>query len=139
MRRRKKFAKCAITGSSALSTIWLRPGRLYEKGSAGESGALFIEIPEHIDLTGLPAFERISILLRENIISGNLVAGQALGEIELAALCDSSRNTLREALRFLHGEGLVNYHQNRGVFVRQLDKRDIATYSKLAAIWKYWR
>ncbi|EPE8564780.1 DUF1989 domain-containing protein [Klebsiella variicola] len=95
------------------------------KGSAGESGALFIEIPEHIDLTGLPAFERISILLRENIISGNLVAGQALGEIELAALCDSSRNTLREALRFLHGEGLVNYHQNRGVFVRQLDKRDI--------------
>ncbi|MGU0057265.1 hypothetical protein ACVXG7_25645 [Enterobacter hormaechei] len=38
---------------------------------------------KHIDLTGLLAFERISILLRENIISGNLVAGQALGEIEL--------------------------------------------------------
>ena len=30
------------------------------KGSAGESGALFIEIPEHIDLTGLPAFEPVS-------------------------------------------------------------------------------
>lgn len=95
------------------------------KGSAGEIRVLTIEIPEHIDLAGLPAFERISILLRENIISGNLVAGQALAEIELAALCDSSRNTLREALRFLHGEGLVNYHQNRGVFVRQLDKRDV--------------
>ncbi|MFS2224465.1 GntR family transcriptional regulator [Pantoea sp. B65] len=95
------------------------------KGSAGEARSLSIEIPEHLDLAGLPAFERISILLRENIISGNLVAGQALAEIELAALCDSSRNTLREALRFLHGEGLVNYHQNRGVFVRQLDKRDV--------------
>ncbi len=95
------------------------------KGYTGGTSTLSIEIPEHIALSDLPAFERISILLRENIISGNLVAGQALAETELAALCDSSRNTLREALRFLHGEGLVNYHQNRGVFVRQLDKRDV--------------
>ncbi len=95
------------------------------KDFSGEIRTLFIEVPEHIDFSGLPAFERISILLRENIISGNLVAGQALAETELAALCDSSRNTLREALRFLHGEGLVNYHQNRGVFVRQIDKRDV--------------
>lgn len=95
------------------------------KVPTGESHTLLIETPEHIDLNGLPAFERISILVRENIISGNLVAGQALGEIELASQWDVSRNTLREALRFLHGEGLVNYHQNRGVFVRQLDKRDV--------------
>lgn len=85
---------------------------------------LIIDIPGDIDTT-LPAFERISILLRENIINGNLRAGQPLAEIELAALCRASRNTLREALRFLHGEGLVNYHQNRGVFVREMDKRDV--------------
>lgn len=75
---------------------------------------LSIEMPEEIELTGRPAFERIAILLRENILSGNLLPGQALGEIELADVCGSSRNTLREALRYLHGEGLVNYQHNRG-------------------------
>ncbi|ACS87076.1 GntR family transcriptional regulator [Musicola paradisiaca] len=94
------------------------------KQLSGENTLLIIDTPDDLDGT-LPAFERVSILLRENIINGNLRAGQPLPEIELAALCQTSRNTLREALRFLHGEGLVNYHQNRGVFVRQLDKRDI--------------
>ncbi len=88
-------------------------------------GTLTIEIPAQADYAGLPAFARVATLLRENIINGNLIAGQPLAETELAERCDSSRNTLREALRFLHAEGLVNYQQNRGVFVRQLDRRDI--------------
>lgn len=79
----------------------------------------------------LAAFERVAILLRENIISGNLRANQPLPEIELSAACGASRNTLREALRFLHGEGLVNYHQNRGVFVRMMDKRDVRDIYKV--------
>ncbi|MFZ4834469.1 GntR family transcriptional regulator [Rouxiella sp. Mn2063] len=79
----------------------------------------------------LPAFERVALLLRENIISGNLYAGQPLLENELSERCGASRNTLREALRYLHGEGLVNYHQNRGVFVRQLDKRDVRDIFKV--------
>jgi DNA-binding GntR family transcriptional regulator len=79
----------------------------------------------------LAAFERVAILLRENIINGNLQANQPLPEIELSAACGASRNTLREALRFLHGEGLVNYHQNRGVFVRMMDKRDVRDIYKV--------
>lgn len=79
----------------------------------------------------LAAFKRVAILLRENIISGNLRANQPLPEIELSAACGASRNTLREALRFLHGEGLVNYHQNRGVFVRMMDKRDVRDIYKV--------
>ena len=89
------------------------------------SRQLNIETPDNADYLGLPAFARVATLLRENIINGNLIAGQPLAETELAERCDSSRNTLREALRFLHAEGLVNYQQNRGVFVRQLDRRDI--------------
>lgn len=87
--------------------------------------SLKIEIPEDASLENVPAFQRIAILLRENIINGNLRAGQALAENELTTLCDTSRNTLREALRFLHGEGLVNYHHNRGVFVCQFTQRDV--------------
>ncbi len=48
----------------------------------------------------LAAFERVAILLRENIINGNLQANQPLPEIELSAACGASRNTLREALRY---------------------------------------
>ncbi|KAA9000060.1 GntR family transcriptional regulator [Affinibrenneria salicis] len=95
------------------------------KPLSDDNSHLFIDIPPAGADDNLPAFERVSLLLRENIINGHLRAGQPLPEIELAALCQTSRNTLREALRFLHGEGLVNYHQNRGVFVRQLDKRDV--------------
>lgn len=76
----------------------------------------------------LPAFQRIAILLRENIFTGHLQTGQALSEKELAMQCKTSRNTLREGLRYLHSEGLVEYQHNRGVFVRQLtldDVRDI--------------
>ncbi len=87
--------------------------------------SLKIEVPEEMSTDTLPAFQRIAVLLRENIINGNLQAGQALAENELAALCDTSRNTLREALRFLHGEGLMDYQHNRGVFVRQLTQRDV--------------
>lgn len=79
----------------------------------------------------LAAFERVAVLLRENIISGTLRANQALPENELSAACGASRNTLREALRYLHGEGLVNYHQNRGVFVRMMDKRDVRDIYKV--------
>lgn len=84
-----------------------------------------LDIPEAIPADNQPAFQRIAALLRENIINGNLRAGEALTENELAAQCQASRNTLREALRFLHGEGLMDYQHNRGVFVREFSLRDV--------------
>jgi DNA-binding GntR family transcriptional regulator len=82
-------------------------------------------------LAELPAFERVARLLRENIISGNLYAGQPLPESDLSARCGTSRNTLREALRCLHGEGLVSYQHNRGVFVRLLGRSDVRDIYKV--------
>lgn len=84
-----------------------------------------IEIPEEGLKDNLPAFQRTAAVLRENIINGNLRAGQPLTENELTELCDASRNTVREALRFLHAEGLMDYQHNRGVFVRELTQRDV--------------
>lgn len=84
-----------------------------------------LELPGPILGDNQPAFQRIAALIRENIISGNLRASQSLTESELAEQCHTSRNTLREALRFLQGEGLVDYQQNRGVFVRELTIRDV--------------
>lgn len=73
----------------------------------------------------LPAFERVASLLRDDMIGGQLRAGQTLGEIELAERLGVSRNTVREALRQLLCEGLVVYQRNKGVTVRTMTRRDI--------------
>lgn len=77
------------------------------------------------DAPSQPAFQRIATSLRDSIIHGRLQAGQPLAEQDLAAEWGISRNTLREALRCLHAQGLVDYQHNRGVSVRRLSKRDV--------------
>lgn len=77
------------------------------------------------NFTPQPAFQRTAVALRERIMNGQLHAGQSLAEQELAAEWGVSRNTVREALRVLHGEGLVDYRPNCGVSVRCLNKRDV--------------
>lgn len=84
-----------------------------------------IDLPDDNGNNSLPAFLRTAIVLRENIINGNLQAGQSLTENDLAESCKTSRNTVREALRFLQAEGLMDYQHNRGVFVRKLTTRDV--------------
>lgn len=73
----------------------------------------------------LPAFERVASLLRDELIAGQLHAGQTLVEMDLAERFDASRNTVREALRQLLCEGLVTYQRNKGVTVRVMARTDI--------------
>jgi len=77
------------------------------------------------NLETMPAFERIAYVLRDEIISGGMVCGQQLVEQDLAQTLNVSRNTIREALRCLHGEGLVCYQRNYGVTVRSLGIADV--------------
>ncbi|ACQ93471.1 transcriptional regulator, GntR family [Tolumonas auensis DSM 9187] len=73
----------------------------------------------------LPAFERVASLLRDELIAGQLHAGQTLVEMDLAERLEASRNTVREALRQLLCEGLVTYQRNKGVTVRMMERSDI--------------
>ena len=73
----------------------------------------------------LPAFERVTNLLRDEMIAGKITVGQTLGELELSERLESSRNTIREALRQLLCEGLVDYQRNKGVTVRRLEYNDV--------------
>jgi DNA-binding GntR family transcriptional regulator len=68
---------------------------------------------------------RVSESLRDSIIRGELPPGTPLREHSLAQGFDVSRNTVREALRLLSHEGLVDYHIHRGVGVRRLSRADI--------------
>jgi DNA-binding GntR family transcriptional regulator len=57
----------------------------------------------------------------EAIARGRLVAGQRLVEADLIADYGASRSVVREALRFLAGEGIVELTPNRGARIRRLD------------------
>lgn len=63
--------------------------------------------------------------LRQAITSGVLKPGQKLIEAELCRALGISRPTLREALRSLESERLVELVPNRGPFVTKLGRREI--------------
>lgn len=64
-------------------------------------------------------------LLRERIYSHAILPGQRLDEAALAAGLGISRTPLREALKMLSAEGLVNIKPRRGCFVAELTLEDL--------------
>ena len=63
--------------------------------------------------------------LRDAIALGELHPGMPLKERELAATLGVSRGPVREALRHLRDERLVDLRHNRGGTVRRLSARDV--------------
>ena len=55
--------------------------------------------------------------IRELIVSGALAPGSRVGQAEIAEQLGVSRGPVREALRRLVGDGLVEFEVNRGFFV----------------------
>jgi GntR family transcriptional regulator len=64
-----------------------------------------------------PIYRQIAEDLRGQIKSGALAPGQQLSETELRELYGVSRNTVRDALKWLLGLGLVESKVGRGTFV----------------------
>ncbi|WP_028933210.1 GntR family transcriptional regulator [Pseudonocardia spinosispora] len=71
------------------------------------------------------ATDRAAEALRTRILEGALLPGTALREVAMAAELAVSRNTLREALRMLRGEGLVLQEPHSGAVVRTLDSAQV--------------
>ena len=63
--------------------------------------------------------------IREMIRKGTLTRGQRIIEAELCEQIGVSRTPLREALRVLESEGLVELFPHRGVHIRQPSMREI--------------
>lgn len=69
--------------------------------------------------------QHIQSLIRDAIITGELAPGSSLRQDELARTYDSSRMPIREALRTLSVEGLVQLIPNRGAIVAPIEVDDL--------------
>lgn len=81
--------------------------------------------PEAIGDEGAPRLlhETVVDRLRDLIVQGTLAPGAKLNERVLCEALGASRTPLREALKFLASEGLVELLPNRGAIVAPLDPR----------------
>jgi DNA-binding GntR family transcriptional regulator len=85
-----------------------------------------------IEKKSLP--DRIAERIRDLIIDGSLPPKTRLREVDLANRLGVSRGALREALRTLQEEGLVEALHNRGRYVSQISKQEIEEIYSLRSI-----
>jgi DNA-binding GntR family transcriptional regulator len=68
--------------------------------------------------------EQVLHQLRRAIIDGRIAQGEALREVPLSRTLGTGRSAVREAIRQLVQEGLVDYELHRGAFVRVMSLAD---------------
>jgi DNA-binding GntR family transcriptional regulator len=73
----------------------------------------------------LSLHDEILARLRDHIVEGNIAEGARVPERQLCEMLGISRTPLREALKVLAAEGLVELLPNRGARVRALSEQDL--------------
>ena len=81
--------------------------------------------------TGLHA--QAAVRLRTMLVEGQIAPGAKLNERELAELLSVSRTPLREAIKMLASEGLVDLLPNRGAVAVRLSEADVRDSFELLA------
>jgi DNA-binding GntR family transcriptional regulator len=87
---------------------------------------------------GHSATETVRRIIREAIVDGRIPAGDQLRESRLVDMLGTSRGTVREAIRHLVQEGLVEYRMHRGVFVKSpllQDQLDVYVAREAIEVW----
>lgn len=88
-----------------------------------------IEIPRQV------LHQEVAVRLRQRIVEGHLAPGAKLNERELSESLKVSRTPLREAIKMLAAEGLVELLPNRGAAVARLSEQDVAdTFEVIAGL-----
>jgi len=78
-------------------------------------------------------YEEIADIIRDRIVEGNLPAGGFIDEPTLALELEVSRTPVREALKVLAFEGLVDIFPNQGSYVSKLTAEDARELIELLA------
>ncbi|OWT59134.1 GntR family transcriptional regulator [Candidimonas nitroreducens] len=84
-------------------------------------------------LLTLTLSEQIAAQIGDRIIAGAIEDGTPLPEQELAERYQVSRGPIREALRILEREGLVELHPRRGATVTSLNSTELAEIYEIRA------
>jgi DNA-binding GntR family transcriptional regulator len=90
------------------------------------------------DLLAIPRanlHEHVAQRLRQMLVEGRIAPGAKLNERELSAALDVSRTPLREAIKRLASEGLVELLPNRGAIAVALSEADVLdTFEVMAGL-----
>lgn len=78
-----------------------------------------------------PSKAEVFDVIVEEILSGQLAPGEPLVERALASRFGLSRTPIRELLKRLESEHLVNSYPNQGVFVRRITPKDVRDLSQI--------
>jgi DNA-binding GntR family transcriptional regulator len=79
--------------------------------------------------------QEVATRLRQHIVEGQIAPGAKLNERELSESLKVSRTPLREAIKMLAAEGLVELLPNRGAVALQLSEQDVAdTFEVIAGL-----
>jgi DNA-binding GntR family transcriptional regulator len=80
------------------------------------------------------AVEQAYRTIRDGIVSGIYKPGSHLTSQDLATTSGISRTPVREAMRRLHSEGLIEFIPHRGAFVTHLNERDVFKIYELRVV-----
>ncbi len=79
--------------------------------------------------------QEVAVRLRQRIVEGEIAPGCKLNERELSELLQVSRTPLREAIKMLASEGLVELLPNRGAVAAQLSTQAVIdTFEVIAGL-----
>lgn len=86
-------------------------------------------VPDHASTTSLA--EQAYFLLRDRIVTLRLTPGALVNERELIDTFGLGRTPIRDALRRLADDGLVEVYPRRGIYVGGIDVGDLRAVSEL--------
>lgn len=78
--------------------------------------------------------EKILVSIREEIVSGHIMAGSRVSESELAERYGISRTPIREAFRQLESEGYLKVIPRRGAVVSEFSPKDVEEFYAIKSI-----
>ncbi len=92
---------------------------------AVEPDTAIVDQVEGADTPSGSSLEMVYHQVREAILRNELQPGTVISQVKLAALIGVSRTPLREAVRLLQNEGLVEAEHNRRVYISKLSHSDL--------------
>lgn len=89
--------------------------------------------PSDVAAIGATTAMRVAADLRRRILAGELAPGQRLKIDDIAVLCDVSHMPVREALRELEGEGVLDVFPHRGAVIKGVDVAFVRNFYDIRA------